>query len=400
MDVVKDILATPTPPLPDVERVVDIPVMAEDGTIAQVPGYHSQARTFYAPCPDLAIPVVPQAPTSGDVARAVTLLLDDLLIDFPFVHDAGRAHAVALFLHQFVRPLIYGPTPLHVIDKPLPGTGGTLLAEVLLAPSVGASVGIMAEARLEDEFRFRITSALMTQPEAVVIDNVRAVLDSAALAAAITADRWNDRPVRSGTQVSVPVTCAWVVTGNEVRLSGELERRALRIRLDAGADPTSRWDFKHQRLRRWATSHRGELIWAALVLGRAWHCAGRPLGQAELGSFESYAEVMGGILDVAGIRGFLANRHPVASPDIAIERFVGQWASAHDARPVFARDLLALANGCFALEGKSEKASLVSLGRQLINLEGRRFGDFVITAAGKRQGARMFRLEPVAQHQT
>ena len=33
-------------------------------------------------------------------------------------------------LLPFVRELIDGPTPLHLIEKPTPGTGGTLLATV------------------------------------------------------------------------------------------------------------------------------------------------------------------------------------------------------------------------------------------------------------------------------
>ena len=46
-------------------------------------------------------------------------------------------------------------------------------------------------------------------------------------------------------------------------------------------------------------------MWAALTLIRAWIAAGRPKGKKTLGKFEGWAEVMGGILQVAGVPGFL-----------------------------------------------------------------------------------------------
>src|SRR5690606_11596318 len=38
-----------------------------------------------------------------------------------------------------------------------------------------------------------------------------------------------------------------------------------------------------------------------------WILAGRPKGESRLGSMEAWAETLGGILDVAGVPGFLAN---------------------------------------------------------------------------------------------
>jgi hypothetical protein len=68
-------------------------------------------------------------PTAADLDRARALIVDDLLIDFPFVSDPDRAHAVALFLLPFVRELIAGPTLLHLIEAPTMGSGKGLLAD-------------------------------------------------------------------------------------------------------------------------------------------------------------------------------------------------------------------------------------------------------------------------------
>jgi hypothetical protein len=57
----------------------------------------------------------------------------------------------------------------------------------------------------------------------------------------------------------------------------------------------------------WVHANRGELVWSLLTLAQAWVAVGKPRGAVTLGSYESWARVIGGILDVAGIQGFLGN---------------------------------------------------------------------------------------------
>ena len=66
-----------------------------------------------------------------------------------------------------------------------------------------------------------------------------------------------------------------------------------------------------------------------------------------LGRFEAWARVLGGILDVAAIPGFLENPdrvHAYADRETAEwVAFCGAWAQSYDATPVTAKDLLAVA---------------------------------------------------------
>jgi putative DNA primase/helicase len=71
--------------------------------------------------------------------------------------------------------------------------------------------------------------------------------------------------------------------------------------------PYLRGGFKHP-LPSWAIEHRAELVWAALIMIQNWIACGRLPGRATLGSFEDWACSMGGILEAAGIPGFLANQ--------------------------------------------------------------------------------------------
>ena len=181
----------------------------------------------------------------------------ELLGDFPFVSDAERAHALALLLLPLVRGLVDGPTPMHVIDKPAPGTGGSLLAELVVLVATGRRSASMTEGRDEDEWRKRVTAKLLGSPPVFHLDNIRRPLDSAALASALTASSWGDRLLGQSTTVEVPITCTWIATGNNIALSAEMTRRSVRIRIDARTDrPWLRSGFRHADIRKWARERR------------------------------------------------------------------------------------------------------------------------------------------------
>jgi putative DNA primase/helicase len=305
--VVKDLLAYPDPLLPVLTRIVESPILAPDGSVQTQAGCNPGSRTYYAPAIGFEVPTVALYPSGKDVDRA-RAFVDEVLCDFPFESEADRAHAVALFLLPFVRELIDGATPLHLIEKPAPGTGASLLADVLLCPSIGRTPATLTEARDEDEWRKRLTAKLAHGPSVILIDNLRRMLDSASLSAMITAGTWEDRLLGTSEMVHVPVRCVWVATGNNPQLSNEIARRSIRIRLDAKVDrPWERETFRHPQLREWAAIHRAELVSAALTLARAWIAAGRPSPSVSLGGFQHWARVVGGILEVATVPGFLTN---------------------------------------------------------------------------------------------
>ncbi|HVG96274.1 MAG TPA: hypothetical protein VNK05_05220 [Chloroflexota bacterium] len=407
--VVKDLLATPDAPLPPLTRVVAAPVFAPDGEVVTAPGYHAASRTYYAPRPGAApVPPVPAAPAAADVARAKALLLDELLVDFPFTGASERAHAVALLLLPFLRGMIDGPTPLHLIEKPTVGTGATLLAEALVYPAAGAKPAPMVEGRDDEEWRKRLTATLRESPAAVLIDNLRRKLDTPALAAALTApDAWADRLLGTSETVHLPVRCAWIATGNNPALSDELARRAVRIRLDAQVEQPHLREpkaFKHGDLSGWAAAHRHELVWAALVLGRAWVAQGRPPGARVLGSFESWARVVGGVLETAGIGGFLGNLQELyerANEERAAwVAFVGAWWDTFGSAPTLVKDLFPLVAESeipLALGDPTKKHSgPVSLGTKIRQAEGRIFTGKRIERAGEKKHAILWRLAPLA----
>jgi hypothetical protein len=215
-------------------------------------------------------------------------------------------------------------------------------------PAAGHVIAAMTEARDEDEMRKRLTAKLRQAPSYVILDNLKNRLDSAALCSALTASVWEDRILGVSNTVRIPIRCAWIGTGNNPSIDKEIARRTLRIRLNAKVDrPFLRTDFRHADLMAWVKEHRAGLVWAALTLGQAWIASGEPASGKRLGMFEDFARVMGGILDVAGIHGFLENQtefyDSADTENIAWHAFLGEWWKKHSTKEVAASDLFAIA---------------------------------------------------------
>jgi hypothetical protein len=410
--VIRGTLATPRPPLPELVRIVEAPIFSEDGRLQIDPGYAPSTRALYVPAAGFLLPEPPEHPSAGDIARARGLIVDELLGDFPFVSPSERAHAVALLLLPFVRDLIVGPTPLHLIEKPSPGTGATLLVDMLLFPILGRPVAGTPEAPDEAEWRKRLTAKLTDGGPVLLIDNLRRRLDSSALAAAITMTTWEDRVLGVSRMVRLPVRCAWVATGNNPTLSNEIARRTVPIRLDAQHDqPWLRGDFRHPDLRMWTDEHLAELVWSVLVLGLAWLDAGRPAGVEQLGMFEQWASVIGGMLDVAGIPGFLGNlRQFYASSDFeraAWQAFLAAWWERHRTASVGVADLFEIAvntDPALDLGEKGDRSQRTRLGKLIGGVRDRRFrivrsdGGTIqvqVTPDTESHNAQRWRLRPV-----
>lgn len=406
--VVRDLLARPDAPLPVLTRLVEAPIFAADGSLHATPGYHVASRTLYVPAPGFTVPPVPTIPTPRDIMQARDLLIGDLLGDFPFVSDSERCHAVALLLAPFLREMIEGPTPFHLIEKPSPGTGATLLADVVMLPATGRPLASMTEGRDEDEWRKRITAKLMTGPVAVLIDNLRRRLDSPALSSVLTATVWEDRFLGKTETLRLPNRSAWLGTGNNPALSSEIARRTIRIRLDARTDrPWLREGFRHPDLRGWALTHRGELVWAALTIGRAWLAAGRPAGAVGFGMFEEWSRMMGGILAVAGLPGFLGNLEAFyQASDVegaAWRAFVAAWWDRHGETAVGVRDLWAVVAPSdgdpidLGLGDGNERSQKIKLGKRLAEARDRQWGGYRVVDGGTSHRAQGWRLAPVGE---
>jgi len=404
-DVPRDLVAFPPAGLPTIDTVTATPVFGRDGRLIVEPGCHEADRVWLDRDPALQVGEIPACPSADEVATARSLFLDDLLVDFPFVGPSDRAHLMAAILLPFVRRMIDGCTPLHVVESPSPGSGKGLLCNIVAAIVTGRPCDCRTIPESEEETRKTFTAELIKGRPIVLLDNAResATLTSAALAAVLTATSWTDRLLGVSRTVTLPNTALWMLTGNNPKLSKDLARRSIRIRIDPKQDRAwRRTGFKHDPLLSWVKANRDDLVRAALVAVRAWIAAGRPPGRERLGSFEHWSAVLGGVLAVTGIDGFLGNLEELyanADVDGAMWReFVQAWWEARGPTETYVSDLHGLCEKqdlMVPVRGEGSARSQQSrLGRALQGARDRAFGDLQITLASRdRKGKAVYALK-------
>ena len=388
-EVVSMALADPNPQLPITDQLVNFPIIAQNGKVVSKLGYSRAGRVFLRSM-SVQVPEVPHIPTPADVQKAMRLIMYEALGDFPFADEASQLHAVALMIQPILRPLLGGTTPLYVINAPTPGSGKGLLKDVTAIPALGIDLPSLKQLTLgadDEEIRKQLTSTLLELPTHIVYDNVSVRINSASLSRALTSPTWQDRLLGINRIVNIKNRATWVVTGNNVQGTDEIIRRAVFINLDPqmenpGDRPTS--DFRHPDLVDWVARSRRDLIWAALVLGRNWIAKGRPLapGATNMGSFETWVRVMGGVLDAAGEGGFLlsnrrASRAAAGSEAGMLRSALAAWTDDRGAMWTTTSELPDGVYAAFGIDRYSHRASQ-ALGIKLRQYEGRVVGGLVI----------------------
>lgn len=309
--VIDDLLETINPPLPFLKKVTSVPVITSDGRLVQDFGYDEVSQIYRVRSLNLTREDLGLGSQFKSAQEAVKFIFDEVLVDFPFASQQDKAHALALMLHDFARNLFDGPTPFFLIDKPIHGTGATLLAGVLCYPSLGKVVANKTLSSSEEEVRKQITTHLKSGGGPYLYDNLPddKVIDSNVLASVVTADTFSDRELGTNTAVELVNLGPWIGTGNNPDFAAQMKRRIIRVRLiPTVADPYLRDNFLHDPLLTWVKDNREVIVDACLTIVMSWIKAGRPAWDGQtLGSFEGFTKTMGGILKHAGVDGFLSN---------------------------------------------------------------------------------------------
>jgi hypothetical protein len=369
-------------PFPPLRLLATTPVYSAAGELVSSEGYHPDSGIFLS-MQGLQVPELP-SPVDG------LALLREMLCDFPFTHESGLAHTLSAILLPFLRRMIDGPTPLILVEASTRGTGKGLLCEVVPLVALGADAGVMVQPRDGDEFEKRVTSMLLEGSRVILLDNVH-TLKGEALAAALTARTWRGRRLGKSEMLTLQNDALWMATGNNVVLDDDMPRRIIPIRLDAGVErPENRTGFRHPKLLTWIRENRPALVAACISLVESWKAAGRPEGSARLGSYESWSAVLGGVLDVAGVPGFLQGREHLyeeSNPE------PGEWGevleavyAVHGSKPQHARMFLSAMQGLGThvdlWEGHKSLSQMQRVGRALLANRDRVFKGRRIRAAG------------------
>lgn len=341
----------------DLVMLTPFPVYRRDWTLSP-PGY---ADGIYYDEPDDLAGLEPK----DDMG-----VLYDALVDFPFRDEASRMNVIGLMLTPIIRHAV-GNVPFHLIHSSMERTGKTKLVELVGQVIVGEAPPAIQVSEREEETEKRITAAMKAGKPILFFDNLRDFLDSASLAALATATTWEGRVLGRSELATFPNRSTVVMTGNNVRATGELVKRTVPILLQPRTDaPEDRTDFAHPDLPAWLAYNRRR-IWSALLgIVARWVAAGRPSGRHRMGGFETWASSVGGMLDgsewLQNAREWRKGADPQSED---MELLVAAWAASRGHVESQARDVAEIARqaGLFpSVFVKEGAGSVVSFARRVL----------------------------------
>lgn len=305
---VRTVLSSVRRVLPDLAGIVTAPYVREDGVVVTAPGYDCVSKMILDMSDDLAGMDVPENPTDQQVSDARELLVDTMLADFPFKDQSDRAGAVAALLTPLIRPMV-PRSPLFVMYANEPGVGKGLLIDIIAWTMQGRATGTMALPRSDEELDKRLYASLLGGETFIKIDEAKDISGYPSLNMFATSDIYKGRSLGKSEIHGLENRAVLFVTGNNMVISEDVSRRVVMVRLEnkSRVSPHRRDDFKIPNLETWVKERRADVLGACLTLITAWVSSGRPKvkGLKALGSFGEWTEVLGGILDVVGIDGFL-----------------------------------------------------------------------------------------------
>lgn len=308
--------------------VIDSPILRPDGTVLARSGYDAVSRVLVHLDDSLEGLDLSNAPTRAEAKAAAHELLG-LVSDFPFATKADRAAWLAFVVTGFAREAYDGPTPLHLINAAVKGTGKTKLAKVAAIIISGREPGEAGYVCDSAEMAKRITSIALQGDRVVLLDNIEGPFGDASTNRALTSTLWRERLLHKNEQPALPLRWLPVGTANNADVADDMTRRVVPIRLLAQVEkPEERTGFQIADLEGHTRANRAKYVKAALTILRAFIVAGRPQANLErLGSFEGWRDL------VAGAVLFAYGTDPLLSRKSAS-------SSVRDARLVALRALL------------------------------------------------------------
>jgi hypothetical protein len=276
----------------ELRLIVNHPVCTADGV--SPPGYHKGIYHHG----EVIIP-------NMDIA-ACSAILDDLVIDFPFAERADKHNYFGLLVTPFLRLLIDGPVPMHMIMSSIERTGKTKLVDDVFGRIVlGGPCPAMQLSASDEERDKRFTALLSRCAEAVHFDNLNDFIDSAALCSFITARTYSGRVLGRSEITDFPQDLTIIGTANNPKGTGEIVKRCVPIVLRPDReDPQNRSEFAHPDLAAYVAENRQRIL--GVLLGLCLHGL-QNRRRYIFGGFESWASLVGSVAHVAGWEAWRTN---------------------------------------------------------------------------------------------
>ena len=257
------------------------------------PGYDVKSGLYLA-FPEGMFPA-PLEPTPEN-AKAALARLSAPLRKFPFKGPGSKSVVLSMFLSGVCRGELR-TCPLHGVSAPTAGTGKTKLIDMAGILITGTKPSHATHTPSSEEMEKRLVSILRCGDQVINLDNAIAPLEGEFLASMLTSEVLQARILGESERVQLDTRTLVLATGNNLRLRGDMVRRAIICRIDAKTEQPDRRVFEFEPVAEIQQS-RSQLVVDALTVLRAYINAGRPLPlhHRPLGSFDDWELVRGALI--------------------------------------------------------------------------------------------------------
>ncbi|MEN8713507.1 MAG: DNA polymerase [Verrucomicrobiales bacterium] len=289
--------------LPRIDRILEVavPVFHGGEIAAPEPGYDERLRTYLDPGSP-----VPVRMTFDEALEVI----DDLIGNedergFAWNELESKVAGIARLVTPYCRGLMdWAKVPLFIFMANQPRVGKDTLANLVVVTYTGRETNAPPlKKEAEDEMRKRITSSLRAGAAFVHFPNMKGSIDFASLEAATDGSRvWRDRLLGGNRELVLPNEAEYSLSANlGASWSLDLDGRAVIIRLHYPGEDVNRREFRHPNILDYTRKNRARILGAVDALVRHWDEQGRPPGPTPHASFPRWAEVVGGVMHVAGL---------------------------------------------------------------------------------------------------
>ncbi|MBN8491157.1 MAG: hypothetical protein J0M00_07000 [Burkholderiales bacterium] len=273
---------------PELEAVVEHPVMLAGGQVLWESGFHAETGLLLQlPFAEFQAPL--DAPTRSE-AQAAGDLLRELLEGFPFMEEVDEAVALAFILTPFVRPILK-TAPAFSVNAFAAGSGKSTLIRTASVISTGREPAFLAYSDDPAELRKVLFASLLEGDQHIALDNIDVPVASSELAVILTSPMYRGRVLGQSTNASVPTKAVFSMNGNNLQIVGDLTRRVLECRIDPMCDRPAERVFPFNPIDE-VRSRRSEYVLAALTIMQAYIASGKRVELRPFGSFEAWSRLV------------------------------------------------------------------------------------------------------------
>ena len=291
---------------PHLKAIISTPLLSESGSISCGNGYDPDTCFYLDHIPEMDASL-PARPTLNDAQLALNTIRK-AINTFPFADadtlpDAkgidfvdqrtppklDESSCITALMTAVVRPsLSLSPAILiTAAETSGAGTGKGKLARCMFAIAYGHQPSAITAGPNSEELEKRLAANLISGCSCVLIDNANSLLlKSDLLASVITENPSQIRLLGQTRLVNTSTSCLIVITGNGLRVTEDLARRFMEVRLDAGMEDPETRPFAGDIVAEIAAS-REKLLAACLTIFRFGRQNNLPGGRP-LGGFEQW----------------------------------------------------------------------------------------------------------------